>query len=856
MDTQELWLALHGQRPLAAQLARLACLPVRVAPALLRLARLRLLPQGGTGDEADLWLSDLVESRSGAGFVFRRPVREHLRASLAQQPALLDAIWLRVHAEHAAWLAPRARLEVELSWRLLRNPADPEIETRWAGVVQELDTAANASGVARWVLRAIADLPAGTLDHASGRRAWFGAHLLLGDASVLGSAPQDFIDSAAFAFATRQLKRRRIYLGLDGAGLVISPVNEIAHGHAVDIPATTPLWLQLEHPNTTPALDSQVLLLAADDPTPQRWNLPAHGATLRSIDGAVYRLALLPRTAPPSTPEPVPRVQLSYEVELNGSVQRIEPPFVIGVVANFLGRTDQSPEQHRKFVDIDAGNFDATLAAMDVQLALDIAQRFGPDKSLSVRLQFRGLVDFAPDRIAAQMPSLKELFSERAHELGDHSPADEAPNAFVFGIDGQISDEIDKIMHHPQFQRLEATWRGLHHLVTRSPAGGPLKIRILNYDHWGLSESADDFGVDNWEQSPLFKQIYEAEFSQFGGQPFGLLLGDYDFGGSAGNANVLSFFAKVAAASHAPFVASASPFLMNELSWHNLADSDGSRRIFDTYWSNLRASEDARFIGLTMPRFLARTPYPLGSTVHRIPTFWYREEVAQANPERYTWISAAYAMAANIARSYHRYGWCADIRGIEGGGLVDGLPTHTVSREDGTIIRTGPTEISITDRREAELSALGLMPLVLLRNSDNAAFFSARSVAQPPEYSNAGADASAELATHWEYLLPCCQLVRVLMCLVRDKVGSFRDTEHMQSYLNAWLAQWVMNDPASSNEAEKALRPFAVAQIQLSEPEGRPGYFDADIFLQPHYRLAPMDAPIRLHTRLPGINFE
>lgn len=287
MNCALLWDDLNETHPLAAKLALLSCLSIRVTPAQLRLARLRLLPHSGTGDEGDLWLSDLVEARSAAGFSYRREVRNDLRARLCGEPGLLDEVWRRIHLEQAHWLAPRVRLEDELTWRLLRDHSDPVIETLWASVVGELDEGPNPEGVARWVVRAVPDLPPGALDHHSGQCAYFGAYLLLGDASVLGSEAQRFLETSELAFATRRLPRRRIFVGLSEGSLILSPLREIENGNPIDIPATRPLWLQLEY--GSPSMLNEVVTIV--DTEPRHHALPTPKVTLRSLDGAAYLLA-------------------------------------------------------------------------------------------------------------------------------------------------------------------------------------------------------------------------------------------------------------------------------------------------------------------------------------------------------------------------------------------------------------------------------------------------------------------------------------------------------------------------------------------------------------------------------------
>lgn len=402
---------LRREHPAAARLATLACLPVRVTPAFLRLARLRLLAEAGTGDEADLWLSALVESRSGSGFTLRRDVRHSLRQGLAGEPALLAQLWAQVHAAHAPWLSARARMEEALTWRLLRDPADAAIDALWAEVVSDLDDSPHAEGVARWVTRAMPDLPEGSLLHAHGRLAYHGAHLLLGDASVFGDQPQAFMDSASFAFATRRLPRQAVTVGAIENRVLASASEPIAQGHTLQIPATRPLWLQVERHGARGSPPSrQVLLL---DPAQAFAELAvdapfvsgAGHLRLRSLDGAAWDLLPAASAPAPPAPERPQQVDLSYEVDLYGSRKRVQLPFVLGVMADLgHGTLEDSPGlQERKFFEIDADNFESRLKARRPALWLRVPDPFKPDGMLAVQLEFTRLDDWTPAAVAAQI---------------------------------------------------------------------------------------------------------------------------------------------------------------------------------------------------------------------------------------------------------------------------------------------------------------------------------------------------------------------------------------------------------------------------------------------------------------------
>ncbi|KNZ33400.1 MAG: EvpB family type VI secretion protein [Methylibium sp. NZG] len=424
--------------------------------------------------------------------------------------------------------------------------------------------------------------------------------------------------------------------------------------------------------------------------------------------------------------------------------------------------------------------------------------------------------------------------------------------ALIAQIDDRLSAQLSEILHHPQFQRLESAWRGLRYLVDRTETDETLKIRVLNISKEELAEALRRPGEDAWEQSAIFRKVYDEEFGQFGGEPFGCLVGDYHFSHRPADIELLQGLATVAAAAAAPFMAGADPLLMRMNSWQALADPRELSGLFTTSeysaWQTLRDSEEARYIGLAMPRFLARLPYepdPVGD-------FNYREDVAQGDASRCVWINAAYAMAANINRSFKQYGWCARIRGVESGGAVEGLLLHTFPGDDGSIDLKCPTEIAISDRREAELAKNGLMPLMYRKNTDIAAFIGAQSLHKPQEYDDADANANAHMAARWPYLFATCRFVHYLKCIVRDKIGSFNGREDMARHLNQWLMDYIAGDPENVSEEAKARYPLADADVVIDEVEGELGFYTAKVFLRPHYQLEGLTVSLRMVTQLPS----
>jgi type VI secretion system protein ImpC len=426
--------------------------------------------------------------------------------------------------------------------------------------------------------------------------------------------------------------------------------------------------------------------------------------------------------------------------------------------------------------------------------------------------------------------------------------------AMIAELDKKLSDQINLIIHNAEFQQLESAWRGLHHLVNNTETDEMLKIRVMNVSKADLGKTLKRYKGTAWDQSPVFKRIYEEEYGQFGGEPFGCLVGDYYFGQTPPDVELLGEIAKVSAAAHSPFIAAADPGLMQMGSWQELANPRDLSKIFTTPeyagWRSLRESDDARYIGLAMPRFLARIPY--GAKTNPVEAFNFEEDTGSADHTKYTWANSAYAMAVNINRSFKQYGWCSRIRGIESGGAVEGLPTHTFPTDDGGVDMKCPTEIAISDRREAELAKNGFMPLVHRKNSDFAAFIGAQSLQKPAEYDDADATANANLAARMPYLFACCRFAHYLKCIVRDKVGSFKEKDDMAKWLNRWIMNYVDGDPVNSSETTKAEKPLAAAEVVVEEIPGNPGYYSSKFFLRPHYQLEGLSVSLRLVSKLPS----
>ncbi len=426
--------------------------------------------------------------------------------------------------------------------------------------------------------------------------------------------------------------------------------------------------------------------------------------------------------------------------------------------------------------------------------------------------------------------------------------------AIIAEIDRKLTEQVNLILHHPDFQQLEGAWRGLSYLVNNTETDEMLKIRVLNLSKKELGKTLRKFKGTAWDQSPIFKKMYEEEYGQFGGEPYGCLVGDYYFDQSPPDVELLNGIAQVSAAAHCPFISAAAPTLMQMDSWQELSNPRDLAKIFSTpeyaAWKSLRDSEDSRYIGLAMPRFLARLPY--GAKTDPVESFDFEEVTEGGDHGKYCWANSAYAMAVNINRSFKLYGWCSRIRGIESGGAVEGLPAHTFPTDDGGVDLKCPTEIAISDRREAELAKVGLMPLIHKKNTDFAAFIGAQSLQKPAEYEDPDATSNANLSARLPYLFATCRFAHYLKCIVRDKVGSFKERTDMQRWLQEWIMQYVDGDPANSSEETKARRPLAAAEVVVDEVEGNPGYYSSKFYLRPHYQLEGLTVSLRLVSKLPS----
>ena len=457
----------------------------------------------------------------------------------------------------------------------------------------------------------------------------------------------------------------------------------------------------------------------------------------------------------------------------------------------------------------------------------------------------------------SQRPHAMALLSEYAVQVLDQGMTVNKQSTVagikqrIAEIDKKVSDQLDAIMHSPQFQALEAAWRGLHYLVMNTETGTMLKLRLLNVTKKELLTDLEK--ATEFDQSSLFKKVYEEEYGTFGGNPISVLVGDYEFGRSPQDIGMLEKISNVAAAAHAPFITAASPKLFDWDTFTELSIPRDLAKQFESTelikWRAFRESEDSRYVALTLPHVLLRLPY--GPDTIPVDEFEFREDVDGKDHSKYLWGSSAYALAQRITDAFAKYKWCAAIRGVEGGGLIEGLPVHTFKTEDGDIAMKCPTEVSITDRRENELNNLGFLAVCHRKNSDQAAYFGGQTSNKPKVYNTNEANANARISGMLPYVLAASRFAHYIKVIMRDKIGSFMTKENVATYLNTWIADYVLlNDDAPQNV--KAKFPLRQARVDVFDVPGKPGSYSAVVFLKPHFQLDELTVSIRLVAELPA----
>lgn len=419
-------------------------------------------------------------------------------------------------------------------------------------------------------------------------------------------------------------------------------------------------------------------------------------------------------------------------------------------------------------------------------------------------------------------------------------------------LDEKLTGQLNAVMHNEAFQKLEGTWRGLHYLVHQSETGTQLKIRVFNAKKTEVQRDLER--AIEFDQSQLFKKVYEDEYGVLGGTPYGLLVGDYEFGRGPEDVNLLKQMSNLAAACHAPFVTNTSPKMYGFDRWTELSNPRDLAKIFEgveyAAFKSFRESEDSRYVALTLPRVLGRLPY--GKEFKRVAEFDFEESVDGTNHDKYLWMGAAWAYATRITDAFAKDGWFARIRGVEGGGKVEGLPVHTFPTDDGDVAMKCPTEIAITDRREQELEKLGFLSLIHCKNTPFAAFMSATSTQKAKKYHHEEANASAILSTKFNQLMCVSRFAHFLKVMVRNRIGSFMERDQLEKWLNKWINNYTLANPATASDETKAQKPLAWAQIKVADVPGRPGEYRAVAHMRPHFQLESLDISLRMVAKQIG----
>lgn len=477
---------------------------------------------------------------------------------------------------------------------------------------------------------------------------------------------------------------------------------------------------------------------------------------------------------------------------------------------------------------------------------------FAPsDFAALLRKEFKPSDDSRANRIEQAVSTLAQQALADANVIGDDVFS--TMDALRAALDRKLTEQVNQIIHHADFQGLESAWRGLNYMVMNTSTSSSLKIRVLNIGKEECRKMFRQYRDAAWDQSPLFKKVYESEFGQLGGQPYGAFVCDYAFDHSGPDLDVLKGLAKIGAAAHAPFISGAAPGLMGMESWTELSNPRDLSKLFDATdyaaWRSFRDSPDSRYLALAMPRFLGRPIY--GAKSDPVEEFAFEEDTG-GDHDKHLWVNAAYAMGVRVTEAFGTWGWCSRIRGVESGGTVEGLPMATFPTDDGGVDMKCPTEIAISDRREAELSKAGLMAMIHRKGTDQATFIGAQTVNNPATYEDPAATASANLSSRLPYIFSSCRFAHYLKCMVRDWIGGTRTERQIQEDLQRWIANYIDGQPDSSTEETKARLPLKDARIEVVPDEENPGYYKGKFLFIPHYQLEGMDVSMSMVSKLPN----
>lgn len=564
-----------------------------------------------------------------------------------------------------------------------------------------------------------------------------------------------------------------------------------------------------------------------------------------------------------------PRLAFQVESTLSGEGEKL------GVEIIFKNMDDFNPAQVAKQIPLLNALYQSRVRLIDLVSKLDGNEALdntlldivsSPDRVASLKGEAESEGGETPEldkiieegklaRDPIQLGNAREILKEFIRQITAHEGA--APQdiyAFIMSgvkrIDEALSAQLDEILHHEDFQKLEGSWRGLHYLVMNSETSTRLKLRLLNISRKELVNDLEK--AVEFDQSQLFKKIYEEEYGTFGGHPFSCFVGDYSFGRNPQDVEILMRLSNIAASAHTPFLAAVNPHLFDMDSFAELSAPRDLAKLFESTelikWNSFRETEDSRYISLLMPRVLMRQPY--GSKTIPVDAFNYEEKVDGETNGKFCWGNPAYILAERITKAFALYGWTAAIRGVEGGGLVENLPVYTFKTDRGDTNMKCPTEVTITDRREKELSDLGFIPLCHCKGKDYAAFFGGQTTQKPKVYNLDDANANAEISARLPYILNASRFAHYIKAIMRDKIGSFMSRQEVALYLQNWIAQYILLSDFGSNNV-KARYPLREARIDVMDVPGKPGAYKAVIFLRPHFQLEELTASLRLVANLP-----
>jgi type VI secretion system protein ImpC len=523
-----------------------------------------------------------------------------------------------------------------------------------------------------------------------------------------------------------------------------------------------------------------------------------------------------------------PCVHITYDVEEDGKVKTVELPFVIGVLADLSGQQEPVRLKDRKFVEVNRGNFEAVVAAWAPRLRLVVANRLERHGDpLKIELQFRSMADFEPEGVARQFTGMAALL-----EAG-HAGA---------------ADQLDEILHAPAFQRLEASWRGVRYLVSSADPDASVKVRVFNVTR---QELLSDFReAEDLDRNVLFQKVYLEQFGIFGGQPFSVIMGDYEFSNAADDLELLDGLAQVAALAGAPFLAAAGARMFGCADFAELSQKRNLSKIFEgpayAHWRSFRQSGQAGFVALVLPRILLRLPY--GITTSPAQAFSYQESMAETGGANWLWGNAAFALAARLADAFRRYHWCAAITGPEGGMMTD-LPAFRYRDSNGNPAIEGPMEALFDDVQPKQLWDCGFNCLLQRKGTDQAAFLGLTTCLRPKLYQETGVNTAARLGTLLPYVLAISRFAQYLKVIMRDSARYPSSKEECERRLNEWLRQYVIEDDSASPEV-KARFPLREARVKVEKTRDYSGY-QATVSLRPHFQLADPGFPLRMVVELP-----